>query len=226
MTPRDVQLQFDTNFFGPVDLIRLVLPGMRRKKAGRIINVSSAGGMVAMPTMGVYSASKFALEGISEALYYEMLPWKIKVTLLQPGFVRSNSFKNVLVSEAAREAVETSSTYANYYYHMGRFIARLMNRAPATPESIAERILGIMRHPNPLLRVPASIDVRLFSFMTRFLPRRFYHSLLFKNLPGVRLWATGDHNALDQATHLEDVIPTQKSGGASTEPGDQPDRDS
>ena len=94
---------------------------------------------MAMPTMALYSASKFALEGISEALYYEMIPWGIKVTLVQPGFVRSNSFKNVLVSDAAREAVESSSTYANYYYHMGRFIARLMNRATATPEKIAER---------------------------------------------------------------------------------------
>ena len=160
---------------------------MREKEVGRIINVSSVGGMMAMPTMGVYSASKFALEGISEALYNEMIPWHIKVTLIQPGFIRSNSFKNVLVSDAAREAVENHATYANYYYHMGRFIVRLMNRASTTPEKIAERILKIMRAPDPPLRVAASIDAHFFTLMTRLLPRRLCHYLLFRNLPGVQL---------------------------------------
>jgi hypothetical protein len=73
----------------------LVLPHMRSQRDGRIINVSSVGGMMAMPTMGAYSASKFALEGASEALWYEVRPWNIKVTLVQPGFVRSDSFERV-----------------------------------------------------------------------------------------------------------------------------------
>jgi hypothetical protein len=76
-------------------LIRLVLPGMRQKGAGRIISVSSVSGMMAMPTMGTYSASKFALEGATEALWYEVRPWNIQVSLVEPGFVRSHSFRNM-----------------------------------------------------------------------------------------------------------------------------------
>ncbi len=212
LTEADERLQFDTNFFGPVHLIRLCLSGMRRKRAGRIINVSSVGGMMAMPTMGAYSASKFALEGISEALYYEMIPWNIKVTLIQPGFIRSNSFKNVYVSQAARDSVENSGTYANYYWHMGKFISRLMQRARATPDTIAAKIVNIMQHPRPPLRVPGSLDARFFTTMTRFIPRRFYHRILYRSLPGVKLWGTGRHDALEAASTLEEVIPANRKG--------------
>lgn len=133
LSEEDEQLQFSVNYFGPTHLIRLCLPSMRKKRAGRIINVSSVGGMMAMPTMGAYSASKFALEGITEALYYEMRPWNVKVSLIQPGFVRSNSFKNVYVSKQGRKSVQGASSYANYYLHMSRFIADLMNRSKTTP---------------------------------------------------------------------------------------------
>jgi NAD(P)-dependent dehydrogenase (short-subunit alcohol dehydrogenase family) len=212
LTEEDEQHQFSTNYFGPTHLIRLCLPEMRKKRAGRIINVSSVGGMMAMPTMGAYSASKFALEGISEALYYEMRPWNIKVSLIQPGFVRSNSFKNVYVSEGARRAVEDSTTYANYYWHMGRFIAGLMNRSNATPERIAAKIVQVMERPNPPLRVPASLDARFFTLMTRLIPRRIYHAILYRNLPGIETWATGQHDELDAATDLKEIIPNKRSG--------------
>jgi short-subunit dehydrogenase len=95
MTEADERLQMSTNYLGPVALIRQVLPGMRRVGRGKIINVSSVSGMLAMPTMASYSASKYALEGMSEALWYEARPLGINVTLIQPGFVRSNSFKRV-----------------------------------------------------------------------------------------------------------------------------------
>jgi short-subunit dehydrogenase len=191
MTEEDEWLQFKTNLFGPAHLIRLVLPGMRARRQGRIINVSSVGGMMAMPTMGEYSASKFALEGLSEALYYEMKPWNVKVSLLQPGFVHSESFKKVLLSKAAQEAVDTGGTYANYYRYMGRFIEKLMKQAMTTPDSLARRILRLMADPNPPLRVPASVDARLFTMMARFMPRRLYHAMLYRSLPGIKRWGTG-----------------------------------
>ena len=75
--------QINTNYLGPMALIRLVLPMMREKGHGLIINVSSVSGMLAMPTMASYSASKHALEGASEALWYEMKPFGINVSLIQ-----------------------------------------------------------------------------------------------------------------------------------------------
>jgi short-subunit dehydrogenase len=84
VTDEERRTQMDINFLAPMELVRLVLPSMREKRSGRIINISSVGGMMAMPTMAVYSASKFALEGATEALFYEVRPWNIHVSLVQP----------------------------------------------------------------------------------------------------------------------------------------------
>lgn len=181
--------QMNVNFHSPMELIRLVLPHMRRQREGRIINVSSVGGMMAMPTMAIYSASKFALEGATEALWYEVRPWNIKVSLVQPGFVRSESFRNTRHTFQSKHAVEDDhDPYHDHYVNMAGFIARCMGRSPATPESIARTIVRIMKHPSPPLRVPGAPDSRLFGWMRRFLPRRLYHHILYLGLPNVRSW--------------------------------------
>ena len=126
MSVDEEQHQFATNYFGPVGLIRAVLPGMRKLGKGKIINVSSVSGMLAMPTMGSYSASKYALEGLSEALWYELKPLGINVSLIQPGFVRSKSFSNVKYSVLSGPENDADGVYADYYQHMTPFIERLM----------------------------------------------------------------------------------------------------
>jgi short-subunit dehydrogenase len=181
--------QVSTNFIGPMDLIRLVLPQMREKKCGRVINISSVSGMMAMPTMGAYSGSKFALEGATESLWYEMKPWNIHITLVQPGFIHSNSIRNVVISKQARGAIENESDpYHAVYRSMTPFIERLMALARATPEDIAGRVLHTMRQENPRLRVFATIDARFFYLLRRTLPRKIFHALLYRALPGVRGW--------------------------------------
>jgi len=181
-------LQLQTNYFGPLALIRLVLPQMRRKRWGRIVNVSSVGGMMAMPTMGAYSASKFALEGASEALWYELRPWNIKVILVQPGFIHSLSFTRVRWSRRARQSVEQADDYTIYYEKMGAFISRLMQAAFSTPERIAGRIVEAAEQEDPPLRICATLDAQFFTLLRRLLPRRLYHWVLYKNLPGVEEW--------------------------------------
>jgi short-subunit dehydrogenase len=188
MSEEDEILQLTTNYTGPFGLIRLVLPEMRRVRSGCIINISSVGGMMAQPTMGSYSASKFALEGATEALWYEMKPWGVKVCLVQPGFVHSNSFMNVYLSEKARDCIAEKKDYVDYYNGMSRFIEKCMNRAFATPESIADVVIKVMQHTNPPLRVPATFDAHLFAFMRRAFPRRLYHKLLYSLLPNVKYW--------------------------------------
>ena len=188
MTTEEEQQQFAVNYFGPMALTRLVLPYMRSKRRGHIINVSSVSGMMAMPTMGAYSASKFALEGASEALWYEMRPWNIRVSLIQPGFVQSRSYKNVYKSKKSCEALHDDKAYAAYYRTMGEFIERLMLLSWATPESIAEKIIKTMRQRHPKLRIPATIDAHLFSIIRRILPRNLYHWVLYSNLPEIKTW--------------------------------------
>ena len=181
--------QLNTNYLAPMDLIRIALPKMREKGYGRIINISSVSGMMAMPTMGAYSGSKLALEGATESLWYEMKPWGVRITLVQPGFIHSNSFQNVIPSKLARTAIEDpSDPYYAVYRSMAPFIERLMSLARATPDDIADRVLATLLQKNPRLRVFATIDARFFYILRRTLPRRVFHALLYRALPQIRQW--------------------------------------
>jgi hypothetical protein len=181
--------QINVNFHAPMELIRLVLPRMREKRAGRIINVSSVGGMMAMPTMALYSASKFALEGATEALWYEVRPWNIKVSLVQPGFIHSDSFRSTRYTAASRDAMTRAhDPYHPHYEHMATFIWKLMTRTPASPHDVAAKIMKVIRARHPPLRVPGTFDAWIFSWLRRLLPRRAYHEILFRALPKVGTW--------------------------------------
>ena len=181
--------QMNINFRSPIELTRCVLPGMRQKRRGKIINISSVGGMMAMPTMSVYSASKFALEGASEAMYYEVKPWNVSVTLVQPGFMRSDAFEKVPYTTLSADASDDlQNPYHEHYHHMEQFIAKAMHRALATPDSVALKVIRVMRRKSPPLRVYGSLDAVLFSALRRVLPRRFYNWFLYRNLPHVRRW--------------------------------------
>ena len=190
MNPDDEQTIFCINYFAPMNLVRLVLPGMRERRDGRIINVSSVSGMMAMPAMGAYSASKFALEGASESLWYEARPWGIKVSLIQPGFVHSMSFRNTFTTPASRASMQDENAdYHAYYGNLRPFVERMMNRSLATPERVATTIVRTMNQRSPKLRVPATPDAWLFYYLRRALPRRLYHFILYRNLPDVDTWA-------------------------------------
>lgn len=198
----DLLLQMQTNFWGPMELVRLALPGMRNRRRGKIINVSSVGGMMAMPTMAVYSASKFALEGASESLFYELRPWGISVTLVEPGFIRSDSFQKVRYTTLSGESMrDPSEPYYGHYRFMTGFIHRVMRRAPGTPQGVARRIERVIRDPHPPLRVAGTPDAVFFDLLRRFLPRRFYHWLLYRNLPFPDCW--GDADRLRRRCELE-----------------------
>jgi short-subunit dehydrogenase len=185
--------QMNVNFRSPMEMIRLVLPGMRAKRAGRIITISSVGGMMAMPTMAAYSASKFALEGAHEALWYEVRPWDIRVTLVQPGFVDSDGFQKVrYTAESDRSEHELAEPYHEHYVNMSPFIETLMRMSKATPESVARVVIKTIRHRRPPLRVPATMDARVFALLRRVLPRSMYHWLLYRMLPNVRTWGPSE----------------------------------
>lgn len=192
MSDEDEQLQMATNYFGPVSLMRAVLPKMRDEGRGKIINISSVSGMLAMPTMSSYTASKYALEGVSEALWYEVKPLGINVCLIQPGFVKSKSFENVYYTELSKTAEKAGGDepYGDYYANMTPFIARLMNHSVTTPKSIAKLVLKVIRTENPPLWVPATLDAVLFYYLRRFVPRRILLMMLFAGLPRVRKWGS------------------------------------
>lgn len=191
MTEKDELLQMKTNYLGPMGLIRLILPMMRERGRGKIINVSSVSGMLAMPTMASYSASKYALEGASEALWYEVKPFGINVSLVQPGFVKSNSFRNVYFTEQSNPAVSFNEAYSAFYANMAPFVEKMMSLSFTTPDRIAKIILDVIRTENPPLWVPATPDAIVFYYLRRLLPRRILLPFLFWCLPGAKNWGSG-----------------------------------
>lgn len=180
--------QLDVNYLSPMSLIRLVIPSMREKGVGKIINISSVSGMVAMPTMASYSASKHALEGATEALWYELRPFGISVTLVQPGFIKSNSFEKVHYSKKAKLSQMLEGPYADYYSNMDSFIAKLMHKSLVTPEQIAQKILNLMIEENPPLWMPVTHDAQIFFWIRKILPRRIFHRAMYLLLPNIRQW--------------------------------------
>lgn len=188
MTEEDELLQMNTNYFGPMALIRLVLPSMRAKGRGKIINISSVSGMLAMPTMASYSASKYALEGATESLWYEMRPFGVDVCLVQPGFIKSESFKNVYYSEKAWLSELSEGPYSLLYQSMSPFVAKLMKLSRSNPERIAELILDVIQTIRPPLWIPATFDAEFFYYLRRLMPRRLIQPFLFYCLPGTSRW--------------------------------------
>lgn len=188
MTEKDELLQMSTNYLGPVALIRLVMPHMRATGRGKIINVSSVSGMLAMPTMASYTASKYALEGLSEALWYEAKPLGINVSLIQPGFVRSKAFTRVYYTERSKVATQESQTYSDYYKNMAPFVERFMKLSLSDSGGIARTILRVIKTENPPLWIPATLDAFVFYYLRRFVPRRLLLPMLFSMLPKARRW--------------------------------------
>ena len=189
-TAAELTHQMAVNYEGPMALTALVLPSMRNRRKGRVIQISSAGGLVAMPTMGLYAASKFALEAASEAMYYEVKPFGIQVSLVLPGFVRSSGYLNAIVGLPSRRATDDQhDAYHPHFKHMDRFIHRLMNVTRASPESVANRIVKLMRRRRAPLRLLATWDATLLWWFRRFTPQPLYVWLTYNLLPGIRDWA-------------------------------------
>jgi short-subunit dehydrogenase len=185
--------QLEANFLGPMELIRLALPHMRAQRFGRIINVSSVGGMTAMPTMSIYSASKFALEGASESLWYEMRPFGIRVSLVRPGFINSDGFTKVHLSAQGQAALaDPSDPYHAHYANMGELIHGLMTLTFHTPRDVAETIAETIGQRNPPLWIAGTWDAYLFALLRRFLPSGLYHRLLYAGLPRIWEWGLRD----------------------------------
>jgi NAD(P)-dependent dehydrogenase (short-subunit alcohol dehydrogenase family) len=144
----DLQRQFAANVFGPVAMIKAVLPGMRARRRGHIINVTSMGGFITMPGISFYCGSKFALEGISEALGKEVAGFGIKVTALAPGQFRTDW--------AGRSMDRTPRSIADYDAVMDPIRAARQAKSgnqPGDPARAAQALLTLIEAPNPPVRL-------------------------------------------------------------------------
>jgi NAD(P)-dependent dehydrogenase (short-subunit alcohol dehydrogenase family) len=152
-----LRMQFETNFFGLVELTRALLPAMRERRWGRVINVSSIAGRNAIPIHGGYCASKFALEGWSESLRYELIPYNVFVCLVEPGLFPTELFgRNRLDGGAG------GSVYAKLRAALEedtQWLQRVL--ASADPDTVAQVIARIALDRRPGLRHPVGVDAWL-----------------------------------------------------------------
>ena len=170
----ELEAQFETNLFACQRLIRAVLPGMIERGHGTIINISSVAGRLAVPFSGAYAASKFALEGLSEALRVELWPLGVRVVLVEPGLFRTNLLNTKVVAE---EAEVEGSPYARYVERL-RSRHRKFEKISRDPVKVARVIHKIARSRRPAFRYVVGMDASLGILGKRLLPERLFQTLL------------------------------------------------
>jgi NAD(P)-dependent dehydrogenase (short-subunit alcohol dehydrogenase family) len=150
----EVRRLFDTNYFGVVDTLKAVLPGMRARRSGRIINMSSMTGLVANPPNVYYSSTKFALEALTEALAKEVAPFGIKVTAIEPGAFRTDW--------GTRSMKESATPIADYAENVGarkELIKAFADKLPGDPAKVAAAVLKVVELDDPPLHLLLGNDV-------------------------------------------------------------------
>lgn len=150
----EIKAQFETNFFGAVRATKAVLPVMRRQGAGKIVNITSMGGRIAIPLSSSYHGSKFALEGLSESIRYELEPFGIKVILIEPGAVGSNFWKNIKI---AKSSSDSNSPYTQFGNKILKAYEQ-MEQNTISPSVVAKTILDAVTSNNPQLRYVVGED--------------------------------------------------------------------
>jgi len=177
ITIQDIRTQFETNFFGLVELTKKVLPIMLKNTQGRIVNVSSVAGMIALPLIGVYSASKYALEAVTDALRMELWNTNIKVITINPGLVDTNIntvSKPKLDNLIEKKSSRFSEMYRKHMYNVPKglpsdSVARVILKALSSQKPNARYIVG----PTTL-----TMGVKL----KKFIPETIFYSQIAKRI--------------------------------------------
>jgi NAD(P)-dependent dehydrogenase (short-subunit alcohol dehydrogenase family) len=150
----EVEAVYRTNVFGLLNVTRAVLPDMRARRAGRIVNISSIGGYRGAAGFGVYSSTKFAVEGLSEALHAELAPLGIHVTVVEPGYFRTD----FLDASSLKVSPTIIEDYAATAGRVRDIAAGLNHAQPGDPAKLAEVIVAFADAPQPPVRLPLGSD--------------------------------------------------------------------
>jgi NAD(P)-dependent dehydrogenase (short-subunit alcohol dehydrogenase family) len=179
-----VRAQFETNVFGLVRMCQLVLPGMRRQGYGRIVNLSSMGGKLTFPGGGYYHASKHAVEAISDALRFEVEGFGIKVSVIEPGLIRTG-FAHAAVGSMDDQQ---EGPYAGFDEAVARVTTENYERGPLLrlgggPETVAEKVDEAISARNPRIRYPVTPSAHLFLWLRYLLPDKVWDAIVRSSYP-------------------------------------------
>ena len=176
----EIKSQFETNFFGAIRVIQYVLPIMRKQRSGVIVNISSIGGRIAFPFSPSYASTKFALEGLSEALQYEVEQFGIKVMLVEPGIIKTNFFDNIL---KAKRAADPASPYSELLQRRINRVKTMFENGTA-PEEVAKVILKAITSITPDLRYLVGSDANSLIEKRKNVPERKFLEFMSQNILG------------------------------------------
>jgi NAD(P)-dependent dehydrogenase (short-subunit alcohol dehydrogenase family) len=161
ITLADLRKQFETNIFGVVRMTQRVLPSMRSRRLGCIVNMSSIAGRVSNPLMGPYSSSKHAIEAISDSFRLELAPFGIRVVIIEPGIIPTNINRTGAELSARYMTNAAASPYARVYLGFLKMWQKRVASAKSTPEDCAGVILRAVRDPRSRARYTVTPDARM-----------------------------------------------------------------
>jgi NAD(P)-dependent dehydrogenase (short-subunit alcohol dehydrogenase family) len=181
-----VRAQFETNVFGALALCRLVLPGMREQGWGKVVNVSSMGGRFTFPGGGLYHASKYALEALSDAMRFELKGFGVDVILVEPGLIRT-AFGAVAEREIG-SATTDRGPYADFNQAVGEatvgvYEKGLLARLAGPPEAVAETIERALGAKRPRARYTVTASARVLLALNALLPDAGWDAMLRSSFP-------------------------------------------
>jgi NAD(P)-dependent dehydrogenase (short-subunit alcohol dehydrogenase family) len=174
----EIKAQYDTNVFGLIRTTQAVLPTMRKQKSGIIVNISSGAGRFGYPGGSAYVSTKFAVEGLSESMAYELEPFGIKVIIIEPGVIRTNIFNSVVV---AKKSQDPNSPYTQITQKMASAFEELTKNA-SSPELVARVILEAVTNQNPNFRYLAGKDVEIWLDAKRNMSDEEFYKMMKQNL--------------------------------------------
>lgn len=167
-TIEEGKAQLETNFFGTFRVIKAVLPTMRSRRAGNIINITSLAGVVPLPFWGLYAASKFAVEGLTETLRYELSPFGISVSAIEPGYIKTALY-------AVEHKTSPIADYQRWHARFSKKMAEFDKKAPG-PELVARAVSKAVRARRPALRYRVTREATVFTFMRSWFPASLFES--------------------------------------------------
>jgi len=175
----EIKAQFETNFFGVVRVTQQVLPLMRRQNSGTIVNVSSVGGLIGLPALSAYHSTKFALEGLSESIAFELEPFGIRVVIIEPGVIRTNILNS---SSSAKKALDPKSPYFSLSQKLNdNFKSMMESESSSPPEEVAKVILQAVTSENPQLRYSIGDDAANLIHARENMPDKEFRKMIMKN---------------------------------------------
>jgi NAD(P)-dependent dehydrogenase (short-subunit alcohol dehydrogenase family) len=174
----EIKAQFETNFFGAIRVMQAVIPIMRKQRSGKIVNITSMGGRIAIPLDSIYHGTKFALEGLSESIQYELEPFGIKVILIEPGAVGSNFWKN-LKMVAKTSDPNNNSPYRQIENSISEALKQMVHNT-IPPSDVANVILQAVTSDNPELRYVVGKDAVMIIEARRDMSDREFQNLIKK----------------------------------------------